>query len=772
MCDFVSQAVESSLPSAATGFIEHSMFSASAAATTRRRLCITLLVVCISLLSSAFAQLQPCAPNCYFPTSRGDISRDGANTNETFLNPSNVNKNSFGKLFTAPIDYIAMAQPLYMPNVTIGVGPYAGTIHNVVYVVTQADSVYAFDADTGAQLWWVNFTNPALGITTASGKYLPCGTAPGFNQEGIVGTPVIDPNTTPNPTMYLVAKTLNNGTVQHHLHALDITTGAEQANSPVLIGATTISNAGHKTVFNSLHQKNRPGLLLLNGSIYMGFGSNYCNDANSGWVLSYDQTTLTQQAVFNTAPDRGLTSIWQTGNGLAGDQFGNIFVETGEAGNNEYDIQNGGQTYCNSVIKLAPDLSVADFFTPWSVAYLNTNDLDLSSTGALVLPDQEPGPSLYGHELIAGGKQGFVYVLDRDQMGMYSANDSAVLQEIGLVPGETGTLVQDALYSSPAFWNNTVYFAPNASPLLAFPLSGGLLGTPRQTAKSYPGSHSPSISSNGNTNGVLWVLNGGLSAFDAVSLQLLYNTNQAASPRDLLPPLGHFVTQTVVNGKVYIGTQNSLVAYGLFHALNVISGSAQSGTVATTLANPIQVQAFSPYTGIPDAGVTVTFSDGCTKAGAVTCGSFDPPSAVTDANGYASTTYTLPRRSGTYTLTMSGTMSGATVANGTTTAIANPGAVIKIITATGNKQSAAPGYTLASPLVVQAQDAYQNGVSGVAVTFSANNGAVVGSPSAVTAGKGMAGTTLQLPNTTGTINVTAKSTGLKNASFVEYSVVN
>jgi hypothetical protein len=775
MCHFVSQPRERNRQGAAPGFNEDSITTTAAA--IRRRFCITLLVVCISLLSSAFAQVQPCAPNCAFLTSRGDIARDGANTNETLLAPFNVNKNSFGKLFTAPIDYIALAQPLYMPTVTIGVGPYAGTTHNVVYVVTQADSVYAFDADNGTQLWHVNFTNPALGITTASGKYLPCGTAPGFNQEGIIGTPVIDPNTTPNPTMYLVAKTVNNGTVQDNLHALDITTGADQPNSPALIGATSVSNAGHKTVFNALHQKNRPGLLLLHGTIYMGFGSNYCNDANSGWVLSYDQATLTLQSAFNTSPDKGLASIWQTGNGLAADEDGNIFAAIAEAGNSDYDIQDGGQAYCNSVVKLTPpNLSApTDFFTPWDVAFLNSNDLDISSTGALVLPDQAPGPSLHGHELIAGGKQGFVFVLDRDNMGTYNPNDpddSRILQKVALIPGESSTQVVDALLSSPAFWNNTVYYTPSASPLLAFPLNGGLLGTPVKTLQQYPGSHSPSISANGNVNGILWALTPGLTAFDAVSMQVLYTSNQAPNKRDLTPPVGHFVTQTVAGGRIYVATQTSLVAYGLFHALNVVSGSAQSGTVATTLANPIQAQAFNPYTGIPDAGVTVTFSDGCTKAGAVTCGSFNPPSAVTDSNGYASTTYTLPQRSGTYTLTMSGTMSGVTIANGTTPAIANPGAVIKIISSSGNKQTGVAGSTLASPLVVQAQDAYQNGVSGVTVTFSANNGAVVGSPSAVTAGKGMAGITLQLPNTAGTINVTVKSTGLKNASFVAYSVTN
>ena len=261
------------------------MFSSTPRATPARNLCLTLVVVCSVFLSSSFAQ-QP------FLTSRADISRSGANTNETLLTPANVSKNSFGRLFSFPVDYVVMAQPLYMPNVNI---PGQGT-HNVIYIVTQADSVYAIDADNGAQLWYASMLN---GGTTASGIYLPCGTGPGYNQEGIVSTPVIDPTTN---TMYLVAKTLLNTTVRHHLHALDITTGYERASSPVLITATSTSNAGHLTVFNSKHQKNRPGLLLLNGVLYLGFGSNSCNDANSGWVLSYDATSLSQLAVFNASP--------------------------------------------------------------------------------------------------------------------------------------------------------------------------------------------------------------------------------------------------------------------------------------------------------------------------------------------------------------------------------------------------------------------------------------------------------------------------------------
>src|SRR6202795_2140544 len=469
-----------------------SMFSSTPRAMPVRNVCLTLLVACSAFLSSSFAQ-QP------FLTSRADISRTGANTNETLLTPTNVTKNSFGRLFSFPVDYFVMGQPLYMPNVNI---PNQGT-HNVIYVVTEMDSVYAIDADAGAQLWYASMLN---GGTTASGTYLPCGTGPGFLQEGITSTPVIDPATN---TMYLVAKTVLNGTVRHELHAIDITTGYEQAGSPVLITATSTSNKGHVTVFNSKHQKNRPGLLLLNGVLYLGFGSNYCNDGNSGWVLSYDAASLSQLAVFNTSPDYGLTSIWQAGVGLAADTDGNIFVETAEAAGNGFDVPNGGQTYCHSVLKLSPNLTLADYFTPWSVAYLNSHALDLSSTGALILPDQD-GP--YPHELIAGGKQGIVYVLNRDSLGMFSANDSQVLQQVALKPGTTS----DVLSGSPAYWNHTLYFAPRASPLMAFPLSGGSLGTPLKTAASYAGGrHSPSISANGASNGVLWVIPGQLLAFHA-----------------------------------------------------------------------------------------------------------------------------------------------------------------------------------------------------------------------------------------------------------------
>ena len=378
-------------------------------------------------LSSSFGQV-------IISTSRVDNVRDGANTQETLLTPADVNKNGFGHLFSFPVDYVVMAQPLYIPNVTI-----SGVVHNVIYVATQADSVYAIDAEAGTQLWWVNFTNPAEGIFTAqtANKTLPCGNGYGYDQEGIIGTPVIDPN---NNTMYLVAKTVVNGTVEHNLHALDITTGNDRPGSPVQIVAQT--TYGTKvTNFTSLHQKNRPGLLLLNGVIYLAFGSNGCNDDNSGWVLSYDENSLAQLAIFNTSPDHGLTSIWQTGTGIAVDEDNNIYLETAESCDTCYNIPQGA-TYSNSVLKLTPDLTVADYFTPFDVQFLNSNDEDLSSTGVLILPDQA---GTYPHELVAGGKQGFVYLLDRDDLGEFHQTYDQDIQEFSLIPGEQTGQVKDVL---------------------------------------------------------------------------------------------------------------------------------------------------------------------------------------------------------------------------------------------------------------------------------------------------------------------------------------
>jgi len=723
-----------------------------------RNLGLTLLVVGIALVSSAVAQMP-------ITTARGNNGRQNAYTNETILTPANVNVNSFGLLYSTPIDYVAMAQPLYVPNVSI---PGQGT-HNVVYVVTQADSVYAIDADSGQQLWWVNFTDPAQGITlaTGAGKTLPCYKTTGFDEEGIPGTPVID---TTNNTIYMVAKTVVNGTVEHHLHALDITTGNEQAGSPVQIAAQTVSKKGNLMVFDSYYQKNRPGLLLLSGVVYIGFGGNSCNDKDSGWLLAYDEDTLQQVGVFNTSPDYGLVSIWQSGNGIAADDEGNIFFETAESGVNKFDVNEGGQTYCNSVVKLSPSLEVLDYFTPYDVAFLNQWDMDLSASGVLILPDQN-GP--WQHELVAAGKQGFVYVLDRDDLGEYQPNDAGAIQEFGILPGEQQNQAVVELYGSPAYWNNTVYFAPNNATPTAYPVLGdGTLGAPLPSP-GLNGTHSPSISANGNTNGILWVIpspgtasNPQLDALDAVSLQLLYTTTQAPNNRDALTQVGHFVTQTVANGKVYVATFRSLETYGLLNVTTVTGGSGQSATVLTPLPAPIQVQATSPYTQQAIAGATVTFSDGCPKAGGKNCGSFNPASAVTDSNGNASTIYTVPEITGTYTITIAGTGFG----NTTTTATATAAAPVRIYPFHGQNQTGAAGTILPNPVVFHVVDQYGNSVPGVNVNFTATQNAIPNPTSTLTDSNGLASTMLQLPTTVGKIKLTASSTGLKSLTDFEYSV--
>jgi hypothetical protein len=283
----------------------------------------------------------------------------------------------------------------------------------------------------------------------------------------------------------------------------------------------------------------------------------------------------------------------------------------------------------------------------------------------------------------------------------------------------------------------------------------------------YSGSHSPSISANGNTNGILWAISGpALYALDAVTLDLLYTTNQALNGRDKLPAVGHFATQTVANGRVYVATKTSLEAYGLFDVVNVISGSGQSSIAGTVLSQPIRVQAFNPYSGQPDVGATVNFSDGCKVLGSISCGTFNPASAVSDSTGHASTTYTLPKKAGSYTITVSGTGFSSTTA----TATAKAGPATAILANGGTKQTGPAGSTLPNPMVVKAQDFYKNGVAGITINFTATNGGVVTPTSAVTDSSGNARTSLTLPNTVGTVIVNATSPGFTNKlTFTEYS---
>jgi Big-like domain-containing protein len=680
-------------------------------------------------------------------TYHNDVARTGLNPSETILNPANVNSGSFGFLFAQSVDGMVVGQPLYMSNISIpGLG-----VHNVVYVATLHDSVYAFDADNslgsnGTPLWQVNFTNPAAGITTASGTALPCQGVTTYQEAGIVSTPVIDPAT---GTIYVIAKTNENGTVFHRLHALDITTGQERANSPVAIAATFTANNGAVVKFNSLHAMNRPALLLNNGVIYAAFGSNGCNDSAYGWVIAYNATAFQQVGVFNASPGKGLASIWQSGSGPAADNNGNVYVSTSES---DFTGNTGGQDFGMSILKLSQGvgaLNLADYFTPHNQAALTQADLDVSSCGTMVLPDQ-PGPNI--HLLVGSGKEGTVYLLNRDNMGQYNSSaDTQIVQELASAVG--------AMFSTPAYWNSTVYFAGNSHPIQAYSLSGGLLSTlPVAQSAKMPGAHAPTISANGNTNGVLWAINGpALYAFDATTLKMLYNTNQAGT-RDLLPSVTHFVTQTVANGKVYVGTKQSLAVYGLLHQLTPTSGNNQSVTVNSALPVPLQVQAVDPYTGQTFAGVTVTFSDGG-KGGV-----FGNPTAITDSSGLASTTYSFYKVARTVTITAS----SPGLANALFTETGTPDVPKWLTIVSGNNQTATAGSNLPAPLVVKASDQYSNGIPGISVNFTDGGaGGTLSAASVITDSKGHASVNYTTPTKAGTVIITASSPGLASPKFSE-----
>lgn len=673
-----------------------------------------------------------------------DNARTSANTTETVLTPSNVNTRTFGKLFTQPVDGYVVGQPLYLP----GIGISGQGTHDVVFVVTMHDSVYAFDAENpnAPPLWMTSILaySPAGAATVPATVKQVTGTT-GWTEVGIVSTPVIDPAT---GTLYLVAETYENGQVVHRLHALDVSNGQEKLGGPVTIAATYTLN-GVTSTFKDFFQLNRPGLLLANGHVYVAWGSNCCNAYSQGWVMSYNAGTLQQEGAYDAEPGKTLASIWQKGAGISADSSGNVYAETGEG------FYSPGVNLSTSVIKISQigtTLSLADWFTPWNHQYLSSHDLDLAE-GVLILPDQ-PGP--FPHEMIAVGKEGTVYVLNRDNMGQLCSTctsiDTQIVQELLKAVGfESGT---------PVYWNNTVYFTGSAVPVMAFTLSNGSLVTP-PTVQSIKvgGSGNALISANGNKNGLLWFTNGALVwAMDAVTLKMLYTTSLAANGRDTLPPLPHFATPIVADGKVFIGTQNSLVVYGLLPALTVVGGSGQSAAVASALPTSLKVQAIDPVTKSGLSGLSVSFTDGGKG------GIFNPAQAVTDQTGLASTSYTLPKISNTYTLTAS----SPGYVPGTFTEIAVPGPIKGLFRRNGNNQSAPVNTPLPAPVITEAEDSYGNGIPGVVVTYSdSGSGGTFSNNPVTTDSKGLASVNYTTSTTAGALasKIVASAPGLTPMKF-------
>ena len=497
-------------------------------------------------------------------TYHNDLARTGQNLNETVLTTGNVNQSQFGKLFSYPVDGDVYAQPLYVMGVNIqGQGVY-----NVVYVATENDSLYAFDADgtSSSPLWQVSFINPSQGVTPLGTADIGCSNIQPV--IGITGTPVIDPNTN---AIYLVVRTkeVSGGTISfvQRLHALDLGTHQELPGSPVVITASVpgTGDGGNTVNFDPLHSNQRPGLLLLNGTIYIGWSSHCDVQPFHGWLIGYDESSLQQSVAYCDTANGAEGGIWQSGGAPAVDESGNIFVETG---NGTFDASSGGVDYGESYLKLVPgsgSLTPGDYFTPSDWVSLNDADLDVGSGGSVILPDQ---PGQVPHLLVGSGKDGEVFLIDRDQMGEFNPYGNQVVQ--ALPPGTIPTF-----HAMPAYWNNNIYLVGVGIPVKSFRLADGVLSplplSESPTIFAYPGAI-PTTSSNGIANGIAWVLETDgsgtaspdvLHAYDAENVSReIYNTKQN-SARDQAGSAVKFGVPTVANGKVYVATHTELDVYGL-----------------------------------------------------------------------------------------------------------------------------------------------------------------------------------------------------------------
>jgi hypothetical protein len=527
-------------------------------------------------------------------TYHNNVSRDGTNTHEFALTTANVNKSTFGRLFSCQADGAIYAQPLWIPNLTV-----AGTPRNVIVVATQHESLYAFDADAApcTTLWHVSLIDSVHGGTTGETSVPSSGTGAlvgsGYGdispEVGITGTPAIDPTTS---TLYVVSKSVNSSQqFFQRLHAIDITTGSERTalpqsiDSSISVPGTGAGSVSGRVAFDRRNESQRPGLVLSNGVVYVAWASHEDHDPYHGWVIGFNATTLAPvpNAVFNTTPNQvGLLSysrggIWMGGGAPAVDSSGNLFFITG---NGTFDANTGGSNYGDSVIKLgtAGGLSVADYFTPLDQASLDANDTDFGSGAATVLVDQPSGP--VAHLLIGGGKQGNLFLLNRDNLGKFSGSANNVVQAINL---------GNSIFATPVFWQNNLYVAGvGALKQFTFNASTGKFnGAPfSQSATNYgfPGA-TPSLSSSGATSAIIWALDNTLyctpqspgcgatvlHAYDATNLATeLWNSSQAAANRDQAGHAVKFTVPTVANGKVYVGTRGNdstvlgqLEVYGL-----------------------------------------------------------------------------------------------------------------------------------------------------------------------------------------------------------------
>jgi len=500
-------------------------------------------------------------------TWHNDNARTGQNLHETILTPANVNAAKFGKLFTIPVDGKVDAQPLYVSSLSI---PGNGT-HNVLYVESEHDSSYAFDADTGALLWKVSLLGSGEGPSDdrSCGQVTP--------EIGITATPVIDPLQGPHGTMYAIAMSRDaSGNYHHRLHALDLATGAEVLGGPVEVQATYpgsgVEGSGNQQLFNPAQHKERAGLLLANGILYTSWSSHCDIPPYTSWVIAYNESTLAQVAVLNLIPNGSDGGIWMAGAGPAADAAGNVYLLTGN-GTFETTLTAGGfpsqQDYGNAFVKMQAPLAgrpmtVVDYFTMSNTVAESDADQDLGSGGIMLLPPVTDASGQPRELAVGAGKDANLYVVDRNNLGKYNPHSDEIFQEA------TGALSQ-GVYSSPAWFNGELYYGAVGAALKAFAFTNGAfsanLASQSGNSFPYPGA-TPSISADGTANGIVWAAendaNATLHAYDANNLATeLYNSNQAANGRDSFGIGNKFIVPTVANGKVYVGTTAGVGVFGL-----------------------------------------------------------------------------------------------------------------------------------------------------------------------------------------------------------------
>ena len=495
---------------------------------------------------------------------RNDPGLTGQNRQELALNPATLTSGLFGKISSCAVDGHLYAQPLYASSLTDG-----SRIRNVVFVATEHDSVYAFDADAipCEQVWMRSFLDESMGTTP-----IPASDVPGSDispEIGITGTPVIDRT---SGTLYVVARTRENtpsglGYVER-LHALDIVTGREKFGGPIEISAIAPgtgegNNGAGQVLFDPLIENQRAALQLAGGRVYVAFGGHGDSRFYHGWLLVYDAATLVPVGIFNTTPNASRGGLAQSGAGPSVDAAGTVFAATGQG---RFDAslsaafrKNFGQTLLK--LQFSPILAIMDTFTPFNESLLTLNQSDLGSTGVLILPDQSgaPNPRL----AVIGGTHGVLYLVNRDSLGGFtpSPGPDRVVKTLNLAR---------SIYGTPAYWQNSLYVAAAGDPLKAFSLAGGTLAdTPSSQSIATIGSSgaSPAISSNGATGGIVWVMDTSgadstpagpavLRAYDAANLaRELYNSAQRAE--DAAGPAVKLTVPTVANGRVYVGTRTN-----------------------------------------------------------------------------------------------------------------------------------------------------------------------------------------------------------------------